>query len=188
MKTKTCADCKQEKEVSLFYTAKDKKSGYASHCKECTSRRRRALRDKRLLEGFDTPEQKHCYSCGETKSKDCFAIASYSADGLRSVCKTCDVEKATNYRKTEKGREYVKRKSKLYHGNEKNKKKIKAKQLIGSAVRRGDIIRPDNCSECDSSVRVEFHHDDYDKPLEVRALCKKCHMQWHKENGEGLNA
>ena len=32
-----------------------------------------------------------------------------------------------------------------------------------------------------------FIHDDYDKPLIVRWLCRMCHCKWHKANGEGAN-
>ena len=29
---------------------------------------------------------------------------------------------------------------------------------------------------------VEAHHNDYNKPLEIRWLCRNCHREWHKEH------
>jgi hypothetical protein len=56
------------------------------------------------------------------------------------------------------------------------------------AIKKG-ILRPENCEMCGESYRfvdgrlaVQAHHDDYNKPLEVRWLCQKCHHQWHKTN------
>ena len=37
---------------------------------------------------------------------------------------------------------------------------------------------PTDCEKC-GSPDVERHHD-YDKPLEVRWLCRMCHMEHHK--------
>jgi hypothetical protein len=37
------------------------------------------------------------------------------------------------------------------------------------------------CADCAEPAR-EYHHDDYDKPDVVRALCKGCHRRWHYDN------
>lgn len=54
------------------------------------------------------------------------------------------------------------------------------------AIKKG-ILVPQNCEICGESYRfrdgrlaVQAHHDDYNKPLEVRWLCQKCHHEWHK--------
>jgi len=43
------------------------------------------------------------------------------------------------------------------------------------------------CEICGCPDRLEKHHSDYSKPLEVKFLCKDCHMRLHKskefENG-----
>lgn len=61
--------------------------------------------------------------------------------------------------------------------------------VVEKAIQRGIIERKTHCENCGSSEtnkdgrsNVEAHHDDYNKPLEVRWLCRKCHFEWHKEN------
>jgi len=65
----------------------------------------------------------------------------------------------------------------------------RAQNLVEKAILRGEIVPPNCCSICGSSYRfkdgrraIQAHHDDYNKPLEVRWLCQKCHHKWHKEN------
>lgn len=67
-----------------------------------------------------------------------------------------------------------------------NPKKYAAHTTLNNAVRDGKII-PKPCEVC-GHVDAVAHHDDYDKPLEVRWLCQVHHVQWHRENEEGANA
>jgi hypothetical protein len=65
-----------------------------------------------------------------------------------------------------------------------------AQNLAEKAVVRGVLIRPSTCEECggsgepykDGRSPIQAHHDDYNKPLDVRWLCQGCHHNWHKEN------
>lgn len=56
-----------------------------------------------------------------------------------------------------------------------NPEKEKARGIVGRAVRAGRLIR----GECEIGEgcwgRIEAHHDDYAKPLEVRWLCQRHH-------------
>ena len=70
----------------------------------------------------------------------------------------------------------------------KNRKPIKshtaANQLVNRAVRNGELVKPDHCSECgcnSSERRIEGHHEDYSKPLEVVWLCTECHGKRHRK-------
>ena len=64
-------------------------------------------------------------------------------------------------------------------------KKYCAQQLIKFAVKCG-VLERGPCEICDTP-NGQGHHDDYDKPMEVRWLCGTHHRQWHTENGPGAN-
>lgn len=63
--------------------------------------------------------------------------------------------------------------------------KQKARQTAHGAIRIGLITKPDKCSRCHkpaSKYKLNAHHDDYDKPLEVIWLCSSCHSIEHQHN------
>jgi DNA-binding XRE family transcriptional regulator/ribosomal protein S27AE len=55
-----------------------------------------------------------------------------------------------------------------------------ASNAVARAIRSGELIRARSCERCGSGVHVIAHHDDYAKPLDVRWLCRKCHVHWHQ--------
>ncbi len=57
--------------------------------------------------------------------------------------------------------------------------KIKAINAVNNAVVSGKLIRPKLCSICNENGRIEGHHADYSKPLEIIWVCKFCHMDLH---------
>lgn len=57
--------------------------------------------------------------------------------------------------------------------------KYSAKIITGNAKRDGDLIRQP-CEVC-GNPKSEAHHEDYSRPLEVRWLCKKHHMDRHNQ-------
>lgn len=65
----------------------------------------------------------------------------------------------------------------------------RAWDICERAIRSGKLANPQQCSVCESTERftdgrtaIQAHHDDYNKPLEVRWLCQKCHFEWHSKN------
>lgn len=57
--------------------------------------------------------------------------------------------------------------------------KGKARQLVQTAVKYGRLIRPSNCSKCSIEGKIQAHHHDYSKPLDVIWLCPLCHGAEH---------
>ena len=62
-----------------------------------------------------------------------------------------------------------------------NPEKVKAHSILNRAVKSGKVIRPDYCEDCFGEGKIEGHHEDYSKPLEVRWLCKNCHVNINKK-------
>ncbi len=44
------------------------------------------------------------------------------------------------------------------------------------------LLKRRPCEVC-GKLKAEAHHDDYAKPLAVRFLCKKHHVEWHNTHG-----
>lgn len=59
-----------------------------------------------------------------------------------------------------------------------------ATAAVGKAIKNGTLKRMP-CQVC-GNPKVEAHHDDYDKPLEVMWLCQKHHRARHVELGWGV--
>lgn len=103
------------------------------------------------------------------------------------------------YRTSERGQEVERRAKIKYLASEKGKKsmsdcsrravkknpeKRKAVSVAAYAVKCGHLIRPENCTQCGNTGRIEGHHEDYSKPLEVIWLCTSCHSDLHKAINE----
>lgn len=72
--------------------------------------------------------------------------------------------------------EYVYKRVKLWRIN--NPERVKAQRLIFSALRNKTLIKQP-CEKC-GCEKVEAHHEDYSKPLEINWLCKKHHVEADK--------
>ena len=58
--------------------------------------------------------------------------------------------------------------------------KLSARRKVKDAVRRGKIIKPSVCADCnEASDLIHGHHEDYSKPLDVVWLCAPCHVKRH---------
>lgn len=64
-----------------------------------------------------------------------------------------------------------------------NPEKYKARCAVSNALRDGRLVRQP-CEVCKTTVRVQAHHHDYSKPLDVRWLC----FVHHREEEHGQTA
>lgn len=60
---------------------------------------------------------------------------------------------------------------------------MRAHSAVARALRKGTLVKPLECEGCGPHYegKLEAHHDDYSKPLEVKWLCDPCHKQRHIE-------
>jgi len=65
-------------------------------------------------------------------------------------------------------------------------KEVWAQHAMRSAVKRGLLV-PGPCEVCGTEP-ADGHHDDYDRPMEVRWLCRQHHRQEHAKAKSGGEA
>ena len=58
--------------------------------------------------------------------------------------------------------------------------KTKARQITHKAISDGLLIKK-FCEVC-GNEKSEIHHLDYSKPLNIKWLCKKHHVEWHRKH------
>jgi hypothetical protein len=138
--------------------------------------------------------QKKCFKCGAEKPLSEFYKHKGMADGRLNKCKECAKKDSTKRRwnKIEEAREYDRKRGNrqgykyIKEYREKYPKKYKAHRFINNGIKSG-LLNPEPCCVCGTKENLVAHHDDYNKPLEIRWMCQAHHKQWHRDNGEGLN-
>ena len=58
-------------------------------------------------------------------------------------------------------------------------KKNIARTTLHKAVKSGRVTKLSFCERCENETRLDGHHEDYTKPLEVTWLCVPCHNVVH---------
>lgn len=60
-----------------------------------------------------------------------------------------------------------------------NPEKVLAHHLVAQAIKKGTLVRGP-CQKCGrTDGRIDAHHADYDKPLDVTWRCRRCHNLEH---------
>lgn len=118
-----------------------------------------------------------------------------------SRCRECCAERARELRADPKHRPRIKATARRYYQRNaearrqyaKNRRALgltpaRAKQdpwhsavqrRVFRAVQSGVLIVPGRCSACGVQSKLDAHHEDYSRPLDVTWLCRACHKQRH---------
>lgn len=120
-------------------------------------------------------DKKTCRKCGKDKPLSEFYKNQRYSSGYEAKCKEC-IREATRRREVENPEGVLKSRLSAY-----NKKPThqNAYRVIEAALKAGALEKPHSCSICncpDTEKRIEAHHYDYERPLEVTWLCPDCHF------------
>ena len=148
-KTKQCFKCLKRRNVKHFYAHPETADGLLGKCKECTKANSASNR-----------KANHEYYVAYDKKRNQLLHR---------------IEARAEYAATEQGRE---RGNAAKHAwSDRNPEKRKASVAANNALRDGRLERKTKCEICGGEKNIEKHHDDYNKPLEVRWLCKRHHWE-----------
>jgi hypothetical protein len=133
---------------------------------------------------------KTCISCKQDKPLSDYYRHKGMADGHLNKCKECQKRntKTNQILNAEYVREYNRARGKtperraaaavrVQRWEAADKRRKSCHKKVARAIARGDLVRG-VCEEC-GYPDVHAHHDDYDKPLEVRWFCAVHHRELH---------
>lgn len=160
-KTRKCKVCGQELPITEFY----KHAGYPdTKCKKCAIKYTKEY-NKQHREEKREYRKKYYQKNKEHLIQKNKEWVKNNRDAHRENCRRSNkkhyeerLDYNTKYRKNNPDKYYA-------HGK------------ISSAIQQGKIIKPNQCEICGAEGRVEAHHNDYSKPMEIIWCCKKCHYK-----------
>ncbi len=173
MQTKTCSKCRLLKPRDCFYPDKKRKDGLRPWCKSCSETAQKEYRNR--------PETK------ELEHKQYRTLTYRIAGRLRQRKHRQKPSVRLSEIKSGKARMATQMDKMIEYNKsayKKNPKKFVARRILNNAVNAGKIIKPNLCQQCHSVRRIHGHHDDYNKPLEVKWLCTYCHGRLHWKEAE----
>lgn len=183
---KKCSRCKNEKNENEFGKNKNSKDGLWCYCKSCVSKigkierdnKREYLKEKSRIYREKNPE-KFKESCRKHYLKNRERKQDFQRNYYWKNRQKITI-KRKEYNATEKNKE---NRRKYYQENkEKLKKQNDAHKMVSYAVKLGLIKKPEKCEKClEIYPNLDGHHNDYDKPLEVLWICRKCHRKIEKK-------
>lgn len=157
MVNKKCRRCEKVFPISAFYVHSEMADGHLNICKDCVKNRIMLYRQENIDRIREYDRRRGRTEEHNQKNLECtYAL------------------KATN---PEKYKERMEKRNSNYI--QKHPDKYIAHMMVRNKLRDRKLDRKP-CEVCGTTRKVEAHHDDYSKPLNVRWVCKKHHMEIHR--------
>ena len=141
----------------------------------------------------DGIEYWQCSKCGMWLPNTEYYTDKRTGNGLKAQCKKCHITGSITTRNPDNtrrlNREHMARARRnnldKFKERERNRlpaspEKVLARSILNAAVKNGKLEKPKQCFKCGSEDRIDGHHEDYSKPLEVEWLCPLCHAARHR--------
>lgn len=97
------------------------------------------------------------------------------------MCRECNSRRSKAYYQTPDGKAAIRRAVKISESTPHGKLRRRAYGQVAYALKTGKLMKASRCNRCDIDVseakRLEAHHHDYNRPLDVEWLCTGCHAQ-----------
>jgi len=180
MSTKICSKCGEEKEYEEFYRDKSKLYGRRNDCILCVKERKKTQHSKNIVKEYQKSEKYKIYQKEYMKTyNEQPRIKEYMKEYVsRDYVKKAKREYNKKYYSTERGREIAKINSVISYAKASAKGRYIVYGKVKAALKSGKLIKhPCFCGE----LKVEGHHEDYSKPLDVTWLCPLHHAERHIE-------
>lgn len=148
-------------------------------------------------------EEKRCWCCGDMKALSLFHRDNSRRDGRQKMCISCKAQYRKDHIVEIKIRDAIYRDARrddkrekdraYYHSNAEDRRRYakeykeshpviaRAHDMVELELITKRMVRPETCSSCGQRRKVDGHHDDYSKPLDVTWLCRLCHGKRHIE-------
>jgi hypothetical protein len=114
-----------------------------------------------------------------------FCIEKTSYLGRENLCKNCRSKRNSNNYIENADRLHKLRKDqykqKVLHGEIFKRPSLIKEQARAKAQHSIPLVNGELCSICNSNKRLERHHSNYNKPMVVIVVCKKCHAKIHSK-------
>lgn len=182
MSTKACSKCGEVKPLSEFYKNAAASDGHQYLCKVCECARRRdyyqrnsdAAKLKSRAWELANPDR-----VAERRKKWVLANPDKRAEyqkkwELKYPGRFAEFTKKWRAENPERWAEIAKK------WQQENADKLRCHQKLGYAVQKGWVLKSNTCQICGAAdTKIEGHHPDYSKPLEVVWVCDPCHKYLH---------
>lgn len=153
-----------------------------------------AVCDKEFPEDHFLPGKKTCQKCREYAKAYNKARYEQQHDRIKAMVTRRRIEHAEHVNALRKKRYQenpaYRESARRWAANHPERIRIRrnAGKKVLQAIKNNTLIRPSTCEECGvMSSRIEAAHYDYSRPLDVRWLCRRCHVRWDQQDPKTIS-